>query len=77
MNIKKLKVDTDLDSLKVNRKKPILVKGEKKIFFCFLFHCLNIIFLTQLKKKYKQGLLPEGERKIQKVLKIQLNTLIL
>lgn len=64
MNIKKLKVDTDLDSLKVNRKKPILVKGEKKNFF--LFHCLNIIFLTQLKKKYKQGLLPEGERKFRK-----------
>ena len=49
MNIKKLKVDTDLDSLKVNRKKPILVKGEKKKFFFVPLPKYN--FFNVVKKK--------------------------
>ena len=52
MNIKKLKVDTDLDSLKVNRKKkPILVKGEKKNFFLFFVPLPKYNFFNVVKKK--------------------------
>ena len=51
MNIKKLKVDTDLDSLKVNRKKNLYQSKEKKNFFCFFVPLPKYNFFNVVKKK--------------------------
>ena len=52
MNIKKLKVDTDLDSLKVNRKKTyISQRRKKKNFFCFFVPLPKYNFFNVVKKK--------------------------